>query len=132
MNVSQVSSRGGKSRSGGKRLTVWISEKTMQQLDALKQAAGSESVDEVISEAIALSSRFRMGEEAESFGQLSPRLREVLLLIAEGHTTKQIGQKLHISVKTVEMHRTQLVKVLGIQGIARLVRFAIRAGVVLP
>ncbi len=61
---------------------------------------------------------------------LTPRQREVLQLIAEGHTTKQIARKLEISVKTAETHRTQLMDRLDIHDIAGLVRYAIRKGLV--
>lgn len=61
---------------------------------------------------------------------LSPRQREVLRLIAEGLTTKQIAQALGISVKTVESHRTQLMERLDIHDVAGLVRFAIKMGLV--
>jgi DNA-binding NarL/FixJ family response regulator len=56
---------------------------------------------------------------------LSPRQREVLRLIAEGLTTKQIAQALEISVKTVESHRAQLMERLNIHDVAGLVRYAI-------
>jgi DNA-binding NarL/FixJ family response regulator len=61
---------------------------------------------------------------------LSPRQREVLRLIAEGKTTKQIAQLLEISVKTVETHRAQLMERLGIHDVAGLVRYAIIVGVI--
>jgi DNA-binding NarL/FixJ family response regulator len=63
---------------------------------------------------------------------LTQRQREVLQLIAEGRSTKQIAQRLGISIKTVETHRTELMERLGIHGIAGLVRYAIRAGIVRP
>jgi DNA-binding CsgD family transcriptional regulator len=59
---------------------------------------------------------------------LTPRQREILQLIAEGHSTKEIARILHVSVKTVETHRTQLMERLDIHGVAGLVRYAIRAG----
>ncbi|HWP37797.1 MAG TPA: response regulator transcription factor [Gemmatimonadales bacterium] len=62
--------------------------------------------------------------------RLSPRQREILQLIAEGHATKEIARKLEISVKTVETHRGQLMKRLGVRDVPALVRFAIRAGLV--
>ncbi|NOX53007.1 MAG: response regulator transcription factor [Planctomycetes bacterium] len=62
--------------------------------------------------------------------RLTPRQREILQLIAEGKSTKQIAQLLHVSVKTVETHRAQLMERLGIYDVAGLVRFAIRAGLV--
>ena len=61
---------------------------------------------------------------------LSPRQREVLRLIAEGRTTKQIAQELGISVKTVETHRAQLMERLGIRDVAGLVRYAILVGLI--
>jgi DNA-binding NarL/FixJ family response regulator len=61
---------------------------------------------------------------------LSPRQREVLRLIAEGRTTKQIAQVLEISVKTVETHRAQLMQRLDIHDVAGLVRYAIVVGLI--
>jgi DNA-binding CsgD family transcriptional regulator len=53
-------------------------------------------------------------------------------LIANGHTTKEIAQRLGIKVKTVDAHRTNLMKELDIHDIASLVRYAIRVGLVSP
>lgn len=64
----------------------------------------------------------------ELLDTLSPRQREVLRLIAEGKTTKQIAQILEISVKTVETHRAQLMERLDIHDIPGLVRYAIIVG----
>src|SRR4029079_10269353 len=61
---------------------------------------------------------------------LSPRQREVLRLIAEGKTTKQIAQLLKISVKPVETHRAHLMERLGIHDVAGLVRYAIIVGLI--
>jgi DNA-binding NarL/FixJ family response regulator len=63
---------------------------------------------------------------------LTARQREVLQLVAEGMSTKEIAQKLSVSVKTAEAHRTQLMKRLGIHDVTGLVRLAIRAGIVDP
>ena len=62
--------------------------------------------------------------------RLTPRQRETLQLIAEGNTTKEIAGKLNLRVKTVESHRTQLMKRLGVHDVAGLVRCAIRSGLV--
>jgi DNA-binding NarL/FixJ family response regulator len=59
---------------------------------------------------------------------LSDREREVLQLMAEGGTTKQIAQKLHISVKTVETHRRQIMSKLDVHTVAELTKYAIRKG----
>lgn len=62
--------------------------------------------------------------------ELTPRQREVLILIAEGYSTKDIARTLGISVKTVETHRAQLMDRLAIHDVASLVRYAIRTGMV--
>jgi len=68
--------------------------------------------------------------ELSSPAPLTLRQREILQLIAEGNTTKEIAAKLNLSVKTVETHRTQLMERLDIHDIAGLVRYAIRIGLV--
>jgi len=72
----------------------------------------------------------RVSSEPNSFEQLSPRHREILQLIAEGQTTKEIAQTLGLSVKTIETYRTQLMERLDIHDIAGLVRYAIRMGLI--
>lgn len=62
--------------------------------------------------------------------ELTPRQREVLTLIAEGNSTKDIARALSISVKTVETHRAQLMDRLNIHDIAGLVRYAIKTGMI--
>lgn len=62
--------------------------------------------------------------------KLTPRQREVLQLIAEGHSTKSIATQLNLSVKTIETHRVQLMQRIGLHDVAGLVRYAIRAGIV--
>lgn len=61
---------------------------------------------------------------------LSLRERQVLKLIAEGHSTKQIAAMLEISAKTADSHRTRLMAKLGVHEVAGLVRYAIRQGIV--
>jgi DNA-binding NarL/FixJ family response regulator len=73
------------------------------------------------------------GQELESqppLERLTMRQREILQLVAEGHTTQEISQILSISAKTVETHRMQLMERLNIHDIAGLVRFAIRVGLI--
>jgi DNA-binding NarL/FixJ family response regulator len=65
-------------------------------------------------------------------GQLTPRQREVLQHVAGGLSTKEIARRLDISVKTVETHRSQLMKQLDIHEVAGLVRFALREGLIPP
>jgi len=68
------------------------------------------------------------GEVATATSQLSPREREVLQLIAEGWSTKQIASHLYVSVKTIETHRRQIMKKLDLHSIADLTKYAIREG----
>jgi DNA-binding NarL/FixJ family response regulator len=66
----------------------------------------------------------------EPVEKLTPRQREVMQLIAEGNNTKEVAFLLKLSVKTVEAHRTQLMRRLGINDMPSLVRHAMRAGLV--
>ena len=70
--------------------------------------------------------------EAGPLDRLSPRQREILQLVAEGWSTKQVAGKLGLSPKTVEAHRTALMKRLGLHDITGLVRYAVRTGIVPP
>jgi len=72
----------------------------------------------------------RVGADQPASEKLTPRQREVLRLIAEGHSTKEIAHRLELSVKTVETHRAQLMERLQIRDIAGLVKYAIRNGLV--
>jgi DNA-binding NarL/FixJ family response regulator len=76
--------------------------------------------------------RRRTTGESDSLEKLTPRQREVLQLVAEGHSTKQIARRLGVSVKTIETYRTQLMDSLDIHDIAGLTRYAIRKGLVSP
>jgi DNA-binding NarL/FixJ family response regulator len=64
--------------------------------------------------------------------QLTPRQREILQLLAEGHSTKEVAYRLGVSIKTVESHRAQIMKRLDIRDLPGLVRYAIRSGLVSP
>jgi DNA-binding NarL/FixJ family response regulator len=66
--------------------------------------------------------------ESSAFNQLSPREREVLQLLAEGKTSALIAESLHISIKTVETHRQQIMVKLKIRSVAELTKYAIREG----
>jgi len=72
----------------------------------------------------------KSGIQRELLDSLTGRQREILKLIAEGQSTKDIAAKLNISVKTVESHRAKLTERLGIHDVAGLVRFAIRMGLI--
>jgi DNA-binding NarL/FixJ family response regulator len=73
---------------------------------------------------------YSKGLTEHPLAKLTPRQREILTLIAEGLSTKNIGRRLNISVKTVESHRAQLMERLDIHDVAGLVRYAIKIGLV--
>jgi DNA-binding NarL/FixJ family response regulator len=101
---------------------------------AIRAVAGGDMyLSPTISKQVVASYLKRVGGESISlFNRLTPRQREVLQLVAEGYTTKEIARTLKLSVKTVDMHRRQLMTALDIHDIAGLVRYAIRTGLITP
>jgi DNA-binding NarL/FixJ family response regulator len=69
-----------------------------------------------------------MADESAEPASLTDREREVVQLYAEGHTTKQIADRLNLSVKTIETHRRHIMEKLNVSSIAELTKFAIREG----
>jgi DNA-binding NarL/FixJ family response regulator len=72
-----------------------------------------------------------MGRE-DPFDALTPRQREVLQLIAEGHPNREIAEMLHISVKTVETHRSHVMERLDLHSTAELAQYALLKGMINP
>jgi DNA-binding NarL/FixJ family response regulator len=72
------------------------------------------------------------GGEDKHFDVLTPRELEVLKLIAEAHTSKEIAAELFISIKTVERHRQNILDKLGMRDRVELTRYAIRRGLIQP
>lgn len=110
----------------------------------LKQAAASELVVAIrtvlrgrryvsphVAEKIGVADLDLADDPSRLFGaQLTPRQREVLQLIAEGKSLKEIGNLLNISVRTVEFHKNGLMQVLGFRTTAELTRYAVDHGIV--
>ncbi len=105
----------------------------------LKSQAASDligALNEVMHGAIYLSPRIAevvigaLAKPDSSLDPLSDRERQVLQLVAEGRTTKQIAAALGLSVKTAESHRNRIMRKLNIHETAGLVRYAIRRGVI--
>lgn len=69
-------------------------------------------------------------ERRHPLSKLTSRQVEVLRMVAEGHRTREIADKLSLSIKTVESHRGELMKRLGMHDVVSLVRYALRAGLV--
>jgi DNA-binding NarL/FixJ family response regulator len=102
-------------------------------------AALVEIIDLVLRGVGFVSNTFRPGASAAALRSakvdleaLSAREREVLRLLAEGRRTQEIAELLGLGVKSVETYRSRLMNKLGIDNVAGLVRFAIRAGLVSP
>jgi DNA-binding NarL/FixJ family response regulator len=96
-------------------------------------ARGETYLSSAISKHVIAAYLERVGGEAIGlFERLTPRQREVLQMVAEGDSTKEIARKLNLSTKTVDMHRSQLMTALDIHDIAGLVRYAIRTGLIAP
>jgi DNA-binding NarL/FixJ family response regulator len=91
---------------------------------------GEKFLSSAVSDHVVAACLGRVDREQTALERLAPRLREVLQLVAEGHTTKEIAKKLEISPKTAEAYRGELMKALDIHDVASLTRYAIRTGLV--
>ena len=112
----------------GIRGYVLKTQVTEELMRAIREVAGgalylSPSVSETVLRALRAKSH-------ASADPLTPREREVLRLIADGKTTKQVAQLLGVSAKTADAHRTRLMAKLDIHETATLVRYAIRRGLI--
>ena len=103
----------------------------------VKEAADAELVQAVRSAAAGdtylqptLGARLAAGEDDEKEDELSERERDVLRLIALGHTNAEVAEKLYISIRTVESHRAHIQQKLSLSSRAELVRYAIERGVI--
>lgn len=72
--------------------------------------------------------RYRRADNDQSQAELTLREREVLQLLAEGHPVRRIAEKLHISIKTAETHRSHIMNKLDLYTVAELTKYAIREG----
>lgn len=67
-------------------------------------------------------------EEVEDSPDLTPRERQILSLVARGSTNREIGERLGVSAKTIDNHRTNLMRKLGVHSVAELLAYALREG----
>ena len=74
--------------------------------------------------------RVRSGEEQDSYGGLTPREQEVLKLLAEGNTAREIADQLVLSISTVQTHRSHIMRKLDLHNRAELIKYAIRRGII--
>lgn len=97
----------------------------------LGQPYFSAQVSETVLEGFLRSGRHAAADSAV-VPRLTPREREIIQLLAEGHRNKKIAQMLGISIKTVETHRTALMRKIGVKSIVDLVRYAVRNNLTEP
>lgn len=103
----------------------------------VKEAADAELVQAVRSAAAgdtylqpALGARLAAGENGDNEDELSERERDVLRLIALGHTNAEVAEQLYISIRTVESHRAHIQQKLSLSSRAELVRYALERGLI--
>jgi DNA-binding NarL/FixJ family response regulator len=72
----------------------------------------------------------RGGQNQSRYGLLTPREKEILRLVADGKTTREISELLYLSEKTVEKHRASIMHTLGLQSLSQLIKYAIRKGLI--
>lgn len=111
-----------------------IKEAAFEELASALEAvfAGQEYLSQAIDRTVVEKFEELLAQGQSELSVLTPRQRQILQLIAEGEGTRAIAERLHVSVKTVETHRTQLMDRLGIHDVPGLVRFAIRMGLISP
>jgi DNA-binding NarL/FixJ family response regulator len=95
-------------------------------------AAGRRYLSHAIDAAQVTEFERRAASGTSGLDGLTPRQRQILQLVAEGLGTRQIAERLFLSVKTVETHRAQIMQRLDIHDVPGLVRFAIRHGLLPP
>ena len=117
-------------RAGAAGYVVKTADPAELELAIRAAARGERFLSSAVSQHVVAACLKRVDREQTSLERLTPRQRDVLQLIAEGHTTKEIAARLDISAKTAESYRGELMKVLEIHDVASLTRYAIRAGLV--
>ena len=107
--------------------------RTMEIVSAIRAVTkGGSYFSPVVAREIVEQMRTPQARTQEPFSVLSTREREVLQLIAEGMSAKEVASQLSISTKTVEAHRTSLMRKLGVRKATELVRYALRHGLIEP
>jgi DNA-binding NarL/FixJ family response regulator len=117
-------------RAGADGYLVKTADPAELELAIRAVSRGDKFLSSAVSQVVVTACLTRIDREETSLERLPPRQREVLQLIAEGHTTKEIASKLDISIKTAEAYRGELMKTLDIHDIASLTRYAIRTGLI--
>ena len=105
---------------------------TYRQLtDAIRSVyAGKKFLSEDITEMV-INGYLNPSKESDEMASLSEREKEIFILFAEGKSTREIGEKLFISVKTVGTHKQHILKKLGLKTNSELIKYAIKKGYIL-
>ena len=119
-------------RAGAMAYILKGSESTEIAHAALEVIAGRRYLSAPLSERAIAALTSRTADQSDPLATLTPREREVLLLAAEGVGTTEMAERLFISPRTAETHRTNLMQKLGLQSQTDLVRFAIRKNLIAP
>ncbi len=117
-------------RAGAMAYILKGSESTEIARAVAEVVAGRRYLSAPLSERAIAALTSRTPDQADPLNALTPREREVLSLAAEGLSTTAMAEKLFISPRTAETHRTNLMQKLGLQSQTDLVRFAIRKGLI--
>jgi FixJ family two-component response regulator len=103
-------------------------------VDFLEKPVDNEVLLEAVRKALEIGVQ-RSGEKARQqevealYAHLTPREKEIIVLLARGYSAKQVGRALGISHRTAEIHRARIMEKLGVQSLADLVALAIRIGI---
>jgi DNA-binding NarL/FixJ family response regulator len=119
-------------RAGAVGYLVKTADPAELELAVRAVSRGEMFLSSAISQHVVAACLGQLGRERTSLERLTPRQREVLQLIAEGRTTKEIAKELGISAKTAEAYRGELMRALDLHDIASLTRYAVRTGLVSP
>jgi DNA-binding NarL/FixJ family response regulator len=119
-------------RAGAMAYILKGSESTEIARAVAEVTAGRRYLSAPLSERAIAALTSRTPDQSDPLNSLTPREREVLSLAAEGMSMAEMAEKLFISPRTAETHRTNLMQKLGLQSQTDLVRFAIRRGLIQP
>lgn len=97
---------------------------------AIRAVAGGERFLDMKAQAIVDSDQLEPSSASDDLERLTPREREVLQMVAEGHTNREIADRLGLSPKTIDVHRTSMMKKLDLHNAQALTRYAIRRGLI--
>jgi two-component system response regulator NreC len=97
---------------------------------AIRIVAGGEVFLDATAAAVERAGALELDQAVDDLDRLTPREREVLQLVAEGYTNREIGERLGVSAKTADVHRSNVMRKLDLHTAQALTRFAMRRGII--